>query len=60
MQQAIHGDCTELTAFICEHLSVCLHNPFSREAVCCIHRHKHEQDQLFFVTLLYLFSGKIV
>ena len=37
MQQTIHGDCTELTAFVCEHLSVCLHNPFSQEAVCCIH-----------------------
>ena len=28
MQQTIHGDCTELTAFVCEHLSVCLDNLF--------------------------------
>ena len=49
MQQTIHGNCTELTAFVCEHLSVCLHNPFSQEAACCIHHHhrKHTQDQLF-------------
>ena len=62
MQQTIHGDCTDLTAFICEHLSVCLHNPFSWEAVCCIHHphRKHEQDQLFLGPLLYLFSGKVV
>ena len=62
MQQTIHGDCTELTAFVCEHLSVCLHNPFSQEAVCCIHhpQRKHEQDQLFLGPLLYLFSGKVV
>ena len=56
MQQTVHGDCVELTAFVCEHLSVCLHNPFSWEAVCCIdqpHR-KHEQDRLFLGPLLYL------
>ena len=28
MQQTINGDCTELTAFVCEHLSVCLDNLF--------------------------------
>ena len=45
MQQIIHGDCTELTAFVCEYLSVWLHNPFSWGAVCCIHHpRKHEQD----------------
>ena len=45
---------------VCEHLSVCLHNPFSWEAVCCIHHphRKHEQDQLFFGPLLYLFFWK--
>ena len=44
-------------AFICEHLSVCLPNPFSRETFCCIHHphRKHEQDQLFLGLLLYLF-----
>ena len=62
MQQAIHGDCAELAAFICEHLSVCLHHPFSWEAVCCIHHpdRKHEQDHLFLGPLLYLFSGKFL
>ena len=57
MQQTIHGDCTELTAFVCEHLFVCLHNPFSWEFVCCIHHphRKHEQDQLFLGPLLYIF-----
>ena len=62
MQQTIHGDCTELTAFVCEHLSVCLRNPFPQEAVCCIHhpQRKHEQDQLFLGPLLYLFSEKVV
>ena len=59
MQQTIHGDCTEPSTFVCEHLSVCLDNPFSQEAVCCIHHphKKHEQDQLFLGPLLYLFSG---
>ena len=44
-----YGDCTELTAFVFEHLSVCLHNPFSWEAVSSIHHphRKHEQDQVF-------------
>ena len=61
MQQTIHGDCTELTAFVCEHLEACLH-PFSWEAVSCIHHphRKHEQDELFLGPLLYLFSGKVV
>ena len=45
MQQTIHDDCTELTAFVCEYLSVWLHNPFSWGAVYCIHHpRKHEQD----------------
>ena len=62
MQQTIYGDFTELTAFVCEQLSVCLHNPFSQEAVCCIHHlhRKHEQDQFFLGPMLYLFSGKVV
>ena len=50
MQQTIHGDCTELTAFVCEQLSVNLHMfTFSREAVCCIHHphRKHEQDTFY-------------
>ena len=36
---------------------LCLHNPFSQEAVSCIHHphRKHEQDQLFIGSLLYLF-----
>ena len=56
MQQTIHEDCTELTTFVCEHLSVCLHNPFSWDAVCSIHPfRKHEKDQLFLGSLLYLF-----
>ena len=38
MQQTIHGDYIELTAFVFEHLCVCLHNPFTREAICCIHQ----------------------
>ena len=54
MQQTIHGDCTELTTFVCEHLSVCLHNTFSQEDVWCIHHPhwKHEQDQLFGIPFL--------
>ena len=62
MQQTIHGDCTELTAFVCEHLSSCLRNPFSREVVCCIHHlyRTHEQDHFFLGLLLYLFPGKAV
>ena len=61
MQQAMHGDCAELTAFVCEHLSICLHNLFCQEAVYCIHHplRKHEQDQLFLGLMLYLFSGKV-
>ena len=57
MQQTIHGGCTELTVFVCEYLSVCLSNPFSREAFYCIHHphRKHEQDQLFLGLLVYLF-----
>ena len=57
MQQTIRRDCTELTASVCEHLSVCLTNPFSREIFCCIHHphRKHEQDQLFLGLLVYLF-----
>ena len=49
-------------SFVCEHLSVCLHNPFSWKAVCCIHHphRKHEQDQWLLEPLLYLFSGKVV
>ena len=62
MQQTIHGDCTELTAFVCEHLSSCLRNPFSREAVCYIHHlyRTHEQGHFFLGLLLYLFPGKAV
>ena len=58
MQQTIHGNCTELTAFVCESLSECLLNPFPQEAVYCIrHPHgKHEQDQLFLWPLVFLFS----
>ena len=54
MQQRSHGDFTELTVFVCEQLSVCLHNPFSRESVCFIHHphRKNEQDQLFLGPLL--------
>ena len=53
---------TEVTAFVCGRLFVCLHNPFSQEALCCIHspHRKHEQDQLFLGPLLYMFSGKVV
>ena len=62
MQQTIHRDCTEPTAFVCEHFSVCLHNPFPQEAVCCIHHphKKYVQNQLFLGPLFYLFSGKVV
>ena len=62
MQQTIQGDCTELTAFVCEHLSVCSHKPFFWKAACCIHHphRKHEQGQLFLGPLLFLFSGKVV
>ena len=62
MQQTIQGDCTELTAFVCEHLSVCSHKPFFWKAACCIHHphRKHEQDQLFLGPLLYLLSGKVL
>ena len=62
MQQTIHRDCTKLTAFVCEHFSVCLHNPFPKETVCCIHHphKKHEQNQLFLGPMIYLFSGKVV
>ena len=57
----IHGDCAELTTFVCEHLSACFHNPFFREAVCCIHHHRrHERDQLFLWSLLYFFSWNFV
>ena len=42
----IHGDCTELTAIVCEHLPVCLQNPFSQEAVCCI---RHPVKLLSFI-----------
>ena len=62
MLQTIHRDYTELTGFVCDHLFVCLHSPFSWEAVCCIYhpRRNHEEDQLFLRPLLYLFSGKVV
>ena len=51
-----------LTGFVCEHLSVCLHNPFSCEAVYCIHHphRKHKQDQWFLGPLLYLSSVTVV
>ena len=42
----IHGDCTELTVIVCEHLPVCLHNSFSQEAVCCI---RHPVKLLSFI-----------
>ena len=62
LNAAIQGDYTELNTFVCNHLSVCLHNPFSWEAVYRIHHphRKHEQDQLFLGPLLYLFSGKVM
>ena len=58
MQQTIHEECTELTAFFSEHFSVRLHNAFSWEAFCCIHHahRKHEQGQLLLGLLLYRFS----
>ena len=62
MQETIHEDCTELIAFVCEYLTVRLHNPLSQETVCCIHHshRKHEQDQLLLGPLLYIFSGTVV
>ena len=43
-------------AFVCEHLSACLHNLFLWEVICCNHHHiKHEHDQLYLGPLLYLF-----
>ena len=49
MQQTIHGDCTELTAFVCEHLSVCLYNPFSRQAVCCIYHCRRSTNKISYL-----------
>ena len=62
MQETIHEDCTELIAFVCEYLTVRLHNPLSLETVCCIHHshRKHEQDQLLLGPLLYIFSGTVM
>ena len=62
MQQTIHGDCTELTAFVCEHLSVCLHNPFSHEAFCSIHHPQRSMHKIscFLGHCVTFFSGKIV
>ena len=37
LNAAIQGDYTELNTFVCNHLSICSHNPFSWEAVYCIH-----------------------
>ena len=60
MQQTFHGDCTELTPFVCEHFSVCLHDSFSQEALCCIHHPHRKHDQLFLRPLLKFLSGQIV
>ena len=62
MQQTIRGDCTKLAAFVCEHLFVCLHNPFSWEAVCCIHRLIEGMNKINFLLgyCFNFFSGNVV
>ena len=60
-----NGDCTELTAFICEHLFVCLHTEilFLRKlsVVFIILIEIMNKSNCFFCLgpLLYLFSGKV-
>ena len=58
MQQTIHGDCTELTPFVCEHILVSLHNPFSGKAVCCIHhlQRKHEPVVSWVIALAFFWE----
>ena len=61
MQQTIHGDCTELAAFVLitflYAFKILFPGKLSAVFIILI---KHKQDQLFLEPLLYLFSGKFV
>ena len=62
MQQTIHGDCTELSTFVYERLSVCLHNPFPGKvsAVFIILIESMNKISCFLDHCVTFFPGKVV